>query len=233
MSNEQADESHPQGPDAAWDRAVSERLARLRAMPIDLSHLEAGIVAQIPRAARFRQKSLAIGWRRAVRGVAASFAVLAMLGVIFLGLWEGPVLASSEQMAQMHDDLVSGRAAAVRVDSIDAANKALSANWPRSPEVPDVPYEHVMACCMKDVKGKRVACVLMQGGGTPVTMTIANAADMKLPKSPTVARNGVTYHVQSIRGLSMVMTQRNGRWVCMIGQVPPEKLMSIADRIQF
>ena len=51
-----------------------------------------------------------------------------------------------------------------------------------------------MACCMKSVKNKKVACVLLKSEDVAVTMTVANAADMKLPRSPTVTRGGVTYH---------------------------------------
>ena len=90
-----------------------------------------------------------------------------------------------------------------------------------------------MACCMKSVKGKKVACVLLRDGGEPITMTVANAADMRLPKSPTVTRTGVTYHVQSSGELNMVMTERNGRWVCLIGRVPAERLMDVTSKLEF
>ena len=90
-----------------------------------------------------------------------------------------------------------------------------------------------MACCMKSVQNKRVACVLLKDRGVPVTMTVANAADMKRPPAPTVTRDGVTYRVQTVGKLYMVMTERNERWVCLIGEVPAEQLMELASKLQF
>ena len=90
-----------------------------------------------------------------------------------------------------------------------------------------------MACCLKNVKDKKVACVLLRSEGVPVTMVVANAGDMRSPKSSTVQRGGVTYHVQSSGVLNMVMTERHGRWVCMIGQVPADRLMDLASQLAF
>ena len=138
-------------------------------------------------------------------------------------------------MAQVHEDMVAGRIDVMHVDSIESANRMLSSEHPDAPSLPEVPDSHVMACCMKSVAHKRVACVLLKGenGGEPVTMTVAKASDMGLPNSPTVDRNGVTYHVQDFRGLSMVMTERHERWVCLIGRVPAERLMDLAAKLEF
>jgi hypothetical protein len=136
-------------------------------------------------------------------------------------------------MAQFHQDMVSGKTPVMHVDSIEAANQALSSQWPQSPQVPNVPQQHVMACCMKSVKDKKVACVLLKREGVPVTMTVANASDMRMPKSPKVTRNGIDYHVQSSGNLTMVMTERQGRWVCLIGELGSERLMDLADQLQF
>jgi len=121
----------------------------------------------------------------------------------------------------------------MQVDSVDAANKALSAQWPQAPDVPNVPANHVMACCMKSVKDKKVACVLLKREGVPVTMTVANAADMQLPKVPKVNRSGVAYYVQSSGTINMVMAEREGRWVCLIGELASDRLMDLADQLRF
>jgi hypothetical protein len=83
------------------------------------------------------------------------------------------------------------------------------------------------------VKDKKVACVLLKREGVPVTMTVAKDSDMRLPKSPPVVRNGISYHVQSSGSLNMVMTQRHGRWVCLIGELASDRLMELADQLQF
>jgi hypothetical protein len=225
------DTLHSNPNDHELDAATSARLARLRAMPVETTCLERRLLAQIPRPAQ--EQKLRIAWLRPLRALAASLLVGGLLAVLVISTSGGPALASPSQMAQLHYDLVSGKTPVMQVDSVDAANKMLAGQWSQSPQIPNVPAGHEMACCMKSIKDKKVACVLLRSQGMPVTLTVANAADMKLPTSPTANRNGVTYHVQSSGQLNMVMTERNGRWVCLIGQTSGEQLMDLADKLQF
>ena len=218
--------------DEQWQQAVSTRLSKLRTMPVDATGLQCAIRAQIPQPAKERGPIRL--FLRPVRAIAASVLVVGLLtAVLVLSTSSGPALASPAQMARLHEDLVSGAVPVMQVDSIDAANKALSSQWPQAPGMPNVPADHVMACCMKSVKDKKVACVLLKRAGVPVTMTVANASDMQLPKSPKVSRNGVSYHVQSSGKLNMVMTERQGRWICLIGETASEGLMDLADQLRF
>jgi hypothetical protein len=93
--------------------------------------------------------------------------------------------------------------------------------------------DHAMACCMKSVHNKKVACVLLKNEQVPITLTVASAADMKLPPAPIVNFNGVDYRVQSVDGLAMVMTERHGKWLCLIGRCPAQKLMDVAAQMSF
>ena len=218
--------------DERWGRAVSDRLSKLRSMPVDTGRLENALRAQIPvpaRRGRYAWQSM-----RALRAVAASLLLVGSLtAVLLFTTWSRPALASPAQMAKMHEELVSGRVPSVQVDSIEAANSALSSQHPDCPQAPQVPAGHVMACCMKSVKDKKVACVLLKREGVPVTMVVANSADMRSPKSPEVMRNGVSYRVESVGSLSMVMTERHGRWVCLIGEIPADGLMDLASKLDF
>jgi hypothetical protein len=212
------------------DRAVAARLAKLSAMPVDLSRLDRLVQAQIPRETSVRRTQ----WFRPLRmAIAASLMLLIGIAAFFIGTSGGPVEASTSDMAKFHDDLVSGRVQAMHVATMDEANKALAAQWAESPGMPNVPNDHVMACCMRSVKNKKMACVLLKGSGEPVTMTVANAADMQSPTSPMQARNGMEYHVQATGTLNMVMTQRQGRWVCLIARLPVERLMDLASSLEF
>jgi hypothetical protein len=209
------------------DRATADRLAKLRSMPVDLGGLKTGIDAQLRRAGA----DLAVGrfgWIRSLRTMAAGVLLLALVGAAFLMLSGGPVEASTLQMAQMHEDIVAGRTPTMRVDSIDAANRML-ANGVR---VPNVPSEHVMACCMKSVKDKQIACVVLDNAGDPITLTVANARDVKPPTCPAVMCNGIECHVMRANGLNMVMTQRDGRWACLIGRASSTRLMDIASKLE-
>lgn len=216
--------------DSPLDQATARRLARLRTMPVETRGLEERISALIPPS---QQRNARITWLRPLRAVAALLLVGGLVAVILITLSGGPALASAAQMAQVHQDLVSGKTPVVQVDSIEAANRELSRQSPDSPAVPNVPSNHVMACCMKSVKNKRVACVLLKSQGVPVTMTVANASDFKLPASPAVMHDGISYHVQSAGDLNMVTTQRGGRWICLIGQLAPERLMEMAAKLEF
>jgi hypothetical protein len=223
---------------ARLDQATADRLARLRSMPVDTSRLEKSLRAHIPEDVRVSDgcstPSWRVAWFRPFRAVAASFLLLsAVVAVVLLSSSSRPALASPVQMAQMHEELLSGRTPVMQVNSIDEANKALGGAWPGAPTLPGAPEGHVMACCLKSVQGKKVACVLLRDGEEPVTMTVANAADMRLPKSPTVRRGSVTYHAQSSGDVNMVMTERNGRWVCLIGRVPAERLMDVSSKLEF
>ena len=217
--------------DERWERAVSGRLSKLRSMPVDTSRLANVLQAEIPRpAVRGGATWLSL---RSVRAVAATILLVgAITAVVLLTTTARPAVASPAIMAQMHDDLVAGRAPAVQVDSIDAANKVLAGEHPQFPSLPDLPAHHVMACCMKSVKDKKVACVLMKREGVPVSLMVARSRDLRVPASPVTVRNGATYHVQASGKLNMVMTERSDRWVCLIGEMPPERLMDLAAQLQ-
>ena len=211
------------------DEAVTQRLAKLRTVPVDTSRLDRILRAQLP----LPQRQSRLIWLRPVRAIAAGIAIVAVIGAIFLSSSGGPVLASPTQMAQFHEEMVSGRAPVMQVDSIAEANKALAQQSPQSPTLPALPQDHVMACCMRSVKNKKVACVLLRSEGVPITMTVANAADMQLPATAQVSHNGVDYRVQSVGKLNMIMAERSGRWVCLIGELPTQRLMDLAAELRF
>jgi hypothetical protein len=214
------------------DRAISARLAKLRSMPVDLTNLEKALKAQIPpptHQSRWRVLTL-----RPLRAIAASLVLAsAIAAAILLSASSGPALAEAAQMAQVHQEIVSGKIPVMQVSSIDSANRMLNQEAPGAPSLPQLPDSHVMACCMKSVHNKKMACVLLKDEGAPVTLAVASAADMKLPTAPVQSRNGVEYRVQHVGDLSMVMTERNGKWLCLIGPMPAERLMDLAAQVRF
>jgi len=217
----------------ALDRLTAARLRQLSNVPINTSRLDAYIESQIPKPGHARVFHLA-DWLHPRRlAIAASILVVVLLGGLLLSTSGGPVMASTEDMAQFHEDMVSGRVAVMHVDSMRACNAALAAQWAQSPRIPNMPADHVMACCMRSVKNKKVACVLLQGEGEPVSMTVANVSDVHIPACPVVMRDGVEFRVQSTGALNMVMTQRGERWVCLIGKLPADRLMQLAGSLQF
>jgi hypothetical protein len=229
-------ESHSER-DGQLDRATADRLARLRTMPVDLSALRTAVDARVGRAGgRGAPAGRTILFRMPgqLRAAAASLLVAGLVIVAVLVFTGGPVVASPDRLADIHNELVAGgghdRQA---VDSIDAANARLAAQNPGAPAVPGVADDHVMSCCVHMVGRKRMSCVSLVTDGVPVSLAVAGAADVRLPASETLTADGVTYHVQSAQGVNMVMTQRNGRWVCVMGKLPTPRLMEIAKGLRF
>jgi hypothetical protein len=216
------------------DEAVAARLRKLSTFPVDLSRLERQIQAEIPRPQRQRQRQrLRMRLIRPLAAVAASITIVAVIVAALIATSSNQVMASPAQMAQFHQDILSNKIAVTKVDSIEAAGQVLANQWPQSPDLPRAPEAHVMACCMNSIKDKKVACVLLRSEGAPITMSVANASDMRSPVGDKVVRNGAKYHLMSSGALNMISTERNGRWVCLIGQVPSERLITIAEQLQF
>lgn len=213
------------------DDAISARLRQLSTFPVELDRLERRLSAEIPRplaGRKVRARSI-----RPFAAIAASLTLVIAIAAAVLTTSSGQVMASPAQMAQFHQQIVSNEIPVTKVDSIEAASQVLASQWPQGPDLPRAPEAHVMACCMKSIKDKNVACVLLRSEGTPITMSVAKASDMKSPTGDRVVRNGATFHLMSSGGLNMVSTERHGRWVCLIGQVASDRLITIAEQLQF
>jgi hypothetical protein len=207
------------------DEAVSRRLAKLASMPVDTSRLERAVRAHIGSPAA------PWAWRRMLRPIAAVAAsLLIMTAIAFAMLQERPVSASD--MARMHRDIVAGRVQTMQVDSPEEA-RAYFASVSAGVPTPDVPAMHTMRCCMADVGNKKVACVLLNDGKTPVTLSMAESSAFKKPATAPEMHNGQAYFVQSDRELTMVMTDRGAHRICLMGEMPAEKLMSLAESLRF
>ncbi len=208
------------------DELIAKRLARLGSQPVDTTHLDKMIRAEIPHPKPF--------WPRMVRplaAVAAGLIIVIVAGIMFFSGQQ--VLASPADMAQMHRDMVSGKIATMRVDSMDEANKAIAAMVGDFPQLSEPPETHTMACCMRNVGNKKVACVLLNDGKTPVTMTVAKTEDVTKPAGTPIVRDGQTYYVQTFDSLNMVMSNRQQHWICLIGELPADKLMELSSGLKF
>lgn len=216
--------------DADWELAITARLAKLRTVPVDTSTLDKAVRQQVPSLRKIRPAL----WLRPLRAVAASVVLLgALTAAILLSTSGGPALAEATQMAQVHRDIVSGRIPVMQVRSVEDANRMLISQSPDAPSLPQMPQSHVMACCMKSIHNKKVACVLLKEAGVPITLAVANASDMKLPNAPTVDRDGAAYRVQTVGNVHMVMTERDGKWLCLMSELPADRLMDLATQVRF
>jgi hypothetical protein len=218
--------TQPENPEPTME-AIALRLGRLKSMPVDTTGLERTLRNQLPPPPRRSHRRL---WA-SLSAVAAALIVSA--AIVFPLTQSSEVQASPVVMAQMYHDMVDGKVPTMRADSLADANRAIAAFSENGPTLPEAPMNHTMACCMRNVGKKKVACVLFENAGTPVTMAVANASDMQSPNSPTVMQDGITYHVQTTGDLHMVMTERNNRWICLIGKMPQAQLIEIARATGF
>ena len=213
------------------DEATSARLRKLQALPVDLSGLDSALRGRLPE----RRGRATLRIFRPLTALAASIAVIvAITAAVLIGTSGGEVLASPTTMAELHREIVSNKLPVTKVNSIEEASRVLSEqSGSKSPQLPDAPEAHVMACCMKSIRNKKMACVLLQSGGTPITMTVARSQDVETPSCEAVNRNGTMYHVQAKDGVNMVMTERDGRWVCLMSELPQDQLIDLAARLRF
>lgn len=210
------------------EQALADRLGKLAARPVDLSRLQKTMERAIPR--RRKNPVAMLLASRPMRAIAAVLVMAITLGVLLsVALWSGPALASTDQLLQLHESVISQSVHMTNVQSMQAANQAMAGTWPKAPAMPSMPDMSdgkVMSCCVHRIGSAKAACVLLSIDGTPVTLAAANAADIRIPTCPAVEHGGHGFHVQSHGQTTMVMIERDGKWYCLMGNLPSERLMS-------
>src|SRR5687768_16333492 len=94
---------HNDIPDRA-DQAVSARLRKLSAMPVDLSGVQRAIERQIPR--QRQQRPVVMRLLRPITAVAASITLVAIIVAALVATSSNEVMASPAEMARFHQDIV-------------------------------------------------------------------------------------------------------------------------------
>ena len=219
------------------DAATARRLSALRTVPVDMSRLTRAIESEVPKptTASMRHASPARRpiWLSPLRAAAASLLVFGAIAALIIASSSGPALASTDRLLAVHEAVLSGKDHAVPVRSIEGANDALSRHWPDAPALPSVRHDEVMSCCVHRVGRQKVACAAMKIDGVAVSMAVADASDIKMPEGEKIQRDGATYHVQSTKGVNMAMTERNGRWACLMGSLPVERLVEVLETLRW
>jgi hypothetical protein len=212
----------------SWDQATAARLARLRDVPIDTTVLHKALRSEM----RWQSTVLRL-WIRPLR-VAAGLLLVAGLSAILLMTLNHAPSASAAELAKVHADLVAGRTPAVEVHSIEEARNVLLATATDGPELPAMPPGKILPCCVSHVANKQISCVLMKDGdgGAYITMAVAPAGSVRMGGSETI-RGGQAFRHQQINGLNMVTMERGGRHVCLMSELPAEKLMDLAGKLEF
>jgi hypothetical protein len=240
------------------DGATRQRLALLAGTPVDTTGMECRLraamdgasvapaepaptvesteaprLAVTPEALAHRQPRS--WWWRPVSGLAA--AIILMVGIIGFTLLctsPSPVIAAPPDLVRLHQSMGAHASGAVQVSSIDHANRVIADEWSQAPAVPAVVGEQVKACCLHDLKDRKVVCVVLHDNGKPrIMMVVARSRDVRPAEGRVVERGGRKYVVHEMHDLTMVMTQSDGRYVCLMGELPVDRLLATAGRLRF
>lgn len=217
------------------DEATAARLRRLQSMPVETAHLAEKLREAIPELQpRSRHRMLLMSmWRGAMNHMKAAAAILVVVGAllaIILAGSGGEVVASVNDLAVVHESVVGGQAGGTEVGSIRAAEAQLAKQWPKSPDLPAVPSENVVACSVHEIAKRKMALVTLHVDGQPVTMAVARSSEIKCDMGECVMRGGISYCVHSTRGINMVMVEKDGQWTCFMGKVPVDRLVDLAEQ---
>lgn len=205
---------------------VAKRLEKLRDRPLEMERLRERVRSAV---AASRPTARMLRWFTSVRTIAA---ILLITGAVVAVLWMtsgGPLPASAEELSSIHRENASGESHATPVDSVQSAHQVLAAQWSDCPHLPQVPASALASCHVQRFSGKRLACLALRVEGQAMTLVVAHAADMRVPTTgQRVARGGVNYCVQSSGGVNIVIAQRDGLWLCLMSELPAEKIIDFA-----
>jgi hypothetical protein len=217
----------------SWDEAVSRRLSRLSSLPVDVSRLEKRLEHAMGGAAAGGGHLQRLHhWWGAVSGVAAAV-VLAMVVGLLVSDGGSPAVAGALELSQLHQKLVAGELQAMQVGSIDEANAALADQNAAAPQLPRSAFGQVKSCCISGVEGRIVACVLLAYEGKLVTLTVADGRDLCSAMGANLQRGDHSFMAHKVDGVQMVMANEGDRWLCVMGDLPADRLADLAVKIKF
>jgi len=213
------------------DAATAARLAKLRQTPVDTGALRAGFEAALDRETQPMRLSL---WRRPMWRIAAMLLLAGgALGVAVLSMMPREAVASVEQFAVLHQEMQAMPQMMTPVTDMAGAERMLKQQWQGAPDMPEgVPHEQ-MACCVHQVAGKKAAVVTIRGGAAPITMAVTDAKQVAIPRVNLSSYRGREYSVGTARGVNMVMFERAGKSVCIMGNAATDELLQLADAVRF
>jgi len=214
------------------DLATQARLSKLASRPVDTSAVTSRLRAEMAKhRAEDHPATFAFpAWARWLGRSAVAAAIVVVATLMFVTSQSGSaVYAAPAEMVQLHRDLVAGRAPVVPVANVAEAKRTIESKWREAPVIPDQWDQNIHACCLRDVQSRQVACILLERDGVPVTVVLARTKDFRSPADGTVDHNGRKYAVHSRDGVNMVMAQQGDRWMCLMGEIPQDSLMRVAE----
>ena len=215
-----------------FDQAVRARLARLATVPVDTSNLEHRLRAAMTLGVAERsRRRLPQTW--GAMAAAAVLIVAATLGLVLMNFGNAPATASPTNLARLHAQTMHSDAATTTVTTVAQANVVLAAQWRDTPQAPTPSDAQLHACCIHDFMESKVACLLLADGQTPLTLVVGRAREFRPAEGRLVERGGRTFTLHEVNGLRMAMTQQDERFICLMGEISEDRLLDLAQGLQF
>ncbi|GAB4108238.1 MAG: hypothetical protein Kow00105_14680 [Phycisphaeraceae bacterium] len=223
------------------DAATAKRLAKLARSAPDVSALKQKLDAALDEAQHASDVGRshpprAYPFHRYLKPIASLAAVLALTitALLLVNLNSPSATAAAIDLVQLHRDLAAGRIAMVPVQSADQANRWIASQRADAPALPkSINADSVRSCCLADVHGKLVAVALIRHDQADVTLVVADAPGFAVPMGKTYQLHNRTLHAHEIDGINMVMTSRDNRWLCVMGDLDQDSLADLAAQIEF
>lgn len=213
------------------DAPLRARLRLLASRPVDVSSLDEWLLRELANGVQNRaaggptKRSWQVNWRTTATAAASLVVLVSVLLVFFVP--GRTVHAEPAAMARLHADIVAGSVPMTRVATVAEAAALVRRDWPDAPELPALPVEHELACCLKDFEGRRVVCLVFENEGVPISVVIASGRSLRPAAPPSAAA------VHGVDGVNMVMKERDGRFVCVMGNVPASRLLQLLEAFEF
>lgn len=215
------------------DEAMQARLARLATLPVDTSRLERRLHSMMAATAPAQNRWRLSHARRSWAAVAATILVVATAGIILMSLGNSPAMASPVDLARVHAEATQSEKMTTAVTALEQANRVLAGQWSDLPQLPAPTAGQLHACCIHDFMDRKVACLILRDGQTPLTMVVGHAREFRPAEGRVVERGGRKFTLNEVNGLRMVMTQQDQRFVCLMGEVSEDRLLELAEGLRF
>ena len=218
--------------DSQSDNAIRARLAKLADMPVDTARLEQQLRAELDRA----DDSAALRpawWATPLFRIAAALVLLASVAaLIVVNAGDSPVLATPLMLSDIHGEVVAGDSDTVAVSDLAEVRRVITAQWSEAPSIPEFAVAQVESCCVHHVGDRRFVCVVGRVDGTPVTMVVAHADDLRPDRnSGTMTPDGFCCHTHGQQ--NMVCKQAGDRTICLVADLPIDRLVHMAAASRF
>ncbi len=217
-------------------KATRQRLARLGSIPVDTTRLEARLnkAFEAYQPAIPVSSSPAVHWWRPIYRIAAVFAVVGLIGLLFVSMGGNPAIASVTELVRIHQEAVAGESDLMPADNFTEAAGLIHDQWAKAPKIPEPRVGRVIASCLHELASREVACLKLELRGQPITMVVGHSREIVCSaEHHQISRNGRTYLVYDRDDVRMVMIDHDDRWVCIMGEAPMDDLIELADGLEF